>query len=153
MKSFLNNISCNISMGGIVTKEQAISHAQYLNLIYSQTGTLYDLLHDVPCPSTTATSTTPVASHATDDVIGTFQTQPQNTQASPTNPNSNASNVQNSSSPTPTRKTSKVNYVQSTPTGKNKYKKLTGKNKEDKNYPQSEKAKTQPAEDKDKRKP
>ena len=28
-------------MGGIVTKEQAVSRAQYLDLVYSQFGTLY----------------------------------------------------------------------------------------------------------------
>ena len=59
-------------MGGVVTEEKAISHAQYLDLIYSQTGTLYDLLSDLPRPSTSVTSTTPAASHATDGVIGTF---------------------------------------------------------------------------------
>jgi hypothetical protein len=55
MKSFMNNISHDISMGDVVTEEQAISCAQYLDLIYSQTGTLYDLLPDAPLPFTTAT--------------------------------------------------------------------------------------------------
>jgi hypothetical protein len=63
-KSFMNKISRDISMGGVVTEEQAISHAQYLDLVYSQTGTLYDFLPDAPRPSTTTTSTTPAASHA-----------------------------------------------------------------------------------------
>jgi hypothetical protein len=94
-KSFVNEISHDISMGGVVTEEQAISHAQYLDLVYSQTGTLYNLLPDAPRPSTTATSTTPAASHAADGVIGTFHAQPQTAQASTTNPKSNASNVQN----------------------------------------------------------
>jgi hypothetical protein len=31
-------------MGGVVTEKQAISHAHYLDLIYSQTSTLYDLI-------------------------------------------------------------------------------------------------------------
>jgi hypothetical protein len=35
-------------MGGIVTKEQSISHAQYLNLVYSHLGTLYDLIPHAP---------------------------------------------------------------------------------------------------------
>jgi hypothetical protein len=154
MKSFMNEISHDISMGGVVTKEHAISCAQYLDLVYSQTGTLYDLLPDAPHPSTTATSTTPAASHSTDGVIGTFHAQPQNTQASPTKPKSNTSNVQNASSPTPPAdKTSEVNSVQSTPARKNKNKKWKGKNKEEKNNPQPEKAKTQLADDKDKRKP
>jgi hypothetical protein len=57
--------------------------------------------------------------------------------------------------PTPlTGKTSEVNVVQLTPTGKNKSKKGKGRNKEDKNKnSQSDKTKTQPAEDKDKHKP
>jgi hypothetical protein len=89
-----------------------------------------------------------------DGEIGIFHAQPHSTQASTTNPKSVASNVQHASSPTPpTNKTSEVNYVQSTPIGKNKSKKWKGKNKEDKNNPQSEKTKTQPVEDKDKRKP
>jgi hypothetical protein len=34
-KSFLNNIGKDIAMGGVVTKEKAISRAQYLDLVYS----------------------------------------------------------------------------------------------------------------------
>ena len=64
-------------MGGVVTGEHAINRAQYLDLVYSQMGTLYDLLPDTPRPSTTTTSTTPVASHVVDGVIGTFHAQPQ----------------------------------------------------------------------------
>jgi hypothetical protein len=100
-KSFVNKISRDIAMGGVVTEEQVISRAQYLDLVYSQTGTLYDLLPDEPRPSTTASSTTHATSHATDGVIGTFHAQPQSTQASPTNPKYNASNVQNDPTPTP----------------------------------------------------
>jgi hypothetical protein len=150
----VHKIIRDIAMGGVVIEEQAISHAQYLDLVYSQTGTLYDLLPDPPRPSTSATSTTLVASHAADDVIGNFHAQPHSVQASSNNPKSIASNVQNAPSPTPpTGKTSEVNSVQSTPTGKNKSKKGKGKNKEDKNNLQSEKTKTQPVDDKDKRKP
>jgi hypothetical protein len=76
-------------------------------------GTLYDLLPDLPHPSTSTTSTTPAASHAVDDVIGTFQAQPNF--ASSTNPKP-TSNVRNAPSPAPpTGKTSEVNAVQSTP--------------------------------------
>jgi hypothetical protein len=101
-------------------------------------GTLYDLLPDAPRPSTTATSTTLVASHASNGVIGTFHAQPHSAQASTTNPKSLASNVQHASSLTPPAgKTSKVDFVQSTPAGKNKSKKGKGNNKEDKNNPQS----------------
>jgi hypothetical protein len=58
-KSFVNDISKDISMGGVVIEEQAISRSQYLDLVYSQTGTLYNLLPDAPRSSTTTTSTTP----------------------------------------------------------------------------------------------
>jgi hypothetical protein len=133
-KSFVNDIDHDITMGAVVTEEQAISRAQYLDLVYSQMGTLYDLLPDAPRPSTSATSTTPAASHAADGVIGTFHAQPHSVQTSSNNPKPISSNVQNASSPTPpTNKTSEVNVVQSTPAGKNKSKKGKGKNKEDKN--------------------
>jgi hypothetical protein len=133
----VNDISRDIAMGGVVTEEQAISRSQYLDLVYSQTGILYDLLPDLPHPSTSTTSTTPTTSHAVDRVIDTFQAQPHST--SRTNPKPASSNVQNSSSLTPPiGKTSEVNAVQSTPTGKNKSKKGRGKNKEDKNTSQVE---------------
>jgi hypothetical protein len=151
-KSFVNDIGRDISMGGVVTEEQAISCAQYLDLIYSQMSTLYELLPDAPRPSTSATSTTPVASHAANGVIGTFHAQPHS--ASSTNPKPTSSNVQNSLSPAPpTGKNSEVNSVQSTPSGKNKSKKGWGKNKEDKSTSQVEKTKTTPVDDRDKRKP
>ena len=35
----MNEIGKDISMGGVVTEEQAISHAQYLDIVYLQTGT------------------------------------------------------------------------------------------------------------------
>jgi hypothetical protein len=59
----VNDIGKDISMGGVVMEEQAISHAQYLDLVYSQTGNLYDLLPDLPRPNTSNTSTTPATSH------------------------------------------------------------------------------------------
>jgi hypothetical protein len=117
-------------------------------------GTLYDLLPDAPCPSTSATSTTLAASHAADGVIGTFHARLHSVYTSSNNPKSISSNVQNALSPTPpTGKTYEVNSIQSTPTGKNESKKGKGKNKEDKNNPQTEKTKTPPIEDRDKRKP
>jgi hypothetical protein len=79
MKSFVNDIACDISMGGVVTEEQEIIRAQYLDLVYSQMGTLYDLLPNAPHPSNYATSTTPATSHAADGVIDTFHAQPHST--------------------------------------------------------------------------
>ena len=73
-KSFMNEIGKDIAMGGVVIEEQAIIRAQYLHLVYSQTGTLYTLLPDLPRPGTSSTSTAPVASHAANGVIGTTHT-------------------------------------------------------------------------------
>jgi hypothetical protein len=148
----VNKIGKDIAMGGIVMEEKAISRAQYLDLVYSQTGTLYDLLPDLPRPNASSTSTTPAASHAADDVTGTAQTQSHS--ISSTNPKSSSSNVENAPSPaTPTGKTSEVNFVQSTPAGKNKSKKGRGKNKEGKNNNHADQTKTTSVEDRDKRKP
>jgi hypothetical protein len=146
-KSLIGPIARDVSMGGVVTEEKAISRAQYLDLVYSQMGTLYDLIPDAPRPSTNPTPTPPTTSHAVDGVIGTFHVETQSAHASHTNPKSTASNVQNAPTPTPSAgKTVEVNSVQSTPTGKNKNKKKgKGKNKEEKNNnQQSDKAKTQP---------
>jgi hypothetical protein len=132
-------------MGGVITEEKMISHAQYLDLVYSQTSTLYDLIPDSPRPSTNPTPTPPVASHVADGVIGTFHAETQSTQSGHTNPKSTTSNVQNTPTPTPSPgKTSEFNSVQSTPTGKNQNKKKgKGKIKEHKkNNQQSEKPKT-----------
>jgi hypothetical protein len=74
-KSLIVPITHDFSMGGVTTKEQAISRAQYLDLIYSQTDTLYDLILDAPRPSTNPTPTHPVYSHGVDGVIGTFHAE------------------------------------------------------------------------------
>jgi hypothetical protein len=73
-KSLISPIAHDISMVCVVTEEQLISHAQYLDLVYSQTGTLYDLIPDAPLLSTNPTPTILIESHATDGVIGTFHT-------------------------------------------------------------------------------
>jgi len=139
-------------MGGVVTEEQAISRAQYLDLVYSQTRTLYDLLPDLPRPGTSTTSTAPAASHAADGVIGS--THSHSHSVSTTTPKSNSSNVQSALSPAPPAgKTSEVNVVQTTPAGKTKSRKGRGKNKEGKNNNPNEQTKPPPADERDKRKP
>jgi len=47
-KSLLQPIARDVSMGGVVTEEQAIIHAHYLDLVYSQSDTLYDLIPHAP---------------------------------------------------------------------------------------------------------
>jgi hypothetical protein len=46
-------------MEGIVTEEQAISCAQYLDLVYSQSSTLYDMIPHAPRPSTDSSKPSP----------------------------------------------------------------------------------------------
>jgi hypothetical protein len=72
-KSLLPPIARDVAMGGVVTEEEAIARAQYLDLVYSQSGTLYELI-----PNATRTHTDPSkpssTSHA-DGVIGSVKTQ------------------------------------------------------------------------------
>ena len=58
-------------MGGVVTEEQAISQAQYLDLVYSQSGTLYDLIPQAPRPSTDPAK--PSAEVPVDRIVGSIQ--------------------------------------------------------------------------------
>jgi hypothetical protein len=155
-KSLIGPITHDVAMGRVVTEEQAINHAQYLDLGYSQTSTLYDLIPNTPRLSMNPTPTPRVASHVVDGVIGNFHAETHSTHASHTNPKSTTSNVQNIPIPTPSAgKNYEVNIVQSTATVKNQNKKKgKGKNKEDKNNNQQyENPKMQPVDEKDKHKP
>ena len=60
-------------MGGVVTEEEAISHAQYLDLVYSQSGTLYELIPNAPCTSTDPSK--PSSTAHSDGVIDSVKTQ------------------------------------------------------------------------------
>ena len=51
-KSLLPSITRDVAMGCTVTEEQAIARAQYLDLVYSQSGTLYELTPNAPHTST-----------------------------------------------------------------------------------------------------
>jgi hypothetical protein len=72
-KSLLPSITRYVSMGGAVTEEETIARAQYLDLVYSQSVTLYELLLNFAWanadPSKLSSS-----SHA-DGVIGFDKTQ------------------------------------------------------------------------------
>ena len=59
MKSLLPKISCDVAMSGAVTEEDVIKHAQHLDLIYSQSDTLYDIIPQAPRPSNDKPRTTP----------------------------------------------------------------------------------------------
>ena len=103
-------------MGGAVTKEQAISRAQYMDLVYSQSRTLYDLIPQAPRPSTDPTK--PPVETPVDGIFGSIQSP------STTKP----AKQPQTSTPTPStpKVSSEVNSIQRTQTSGNKKK---GKNK------------------------
>ena len=47
----MHPIACDVAMGGALTEQQAISHPQFLDIVYSQSGTLYDLIPHAPRPT------------------------------------------------------------------------------------------------------
>ena len=100
-------------MGNAVTKEQAISRAQYLDLVYSQSGTLYYLIPQAPHPSTDPSK--PPAEVPVDGIIGSIQSP---STAKPTKQTQTAT-------PLTPKVSAKVNSIQSTQTLGNKKK---GKN-------------------------
>jgi ribosomal protein L44E len=135
-KSLLPPITCDVSMGGAVTKEETIAHAQYLDLVYSQSGTLYEFLlnaaRDNVDPSKTSSS-----SHA-DSFISFVKTQ-------------STSQSTTLSSTSPQNQISKVNEFQSSLSqqseGKKKAKnkpKNTNNNEQPKNQAQTPATKKQP---------
>jgi len=76
IKYLLPSIIENVAKGGVITEEQVISYAQYLDLIYTQSGMLYDkiphaphLNQSIPPPSSNRDS------HAGDGVIGSLSMQ------------------------------------------------------------------------------
>jgi hypothetical protein len=112
-KSLLPPISRNVAMGGVVTEEKAIAHAQYLDLVYSQSGTLYDLILQAPHPSTNPSTPPSTKSHVVDGVVG-FVTQESTSKPSgQSNPKvTPTTTAQNTTPPTTTpSKTFEVNAV------------------------------------------
>ena len=67
----------DVAKRGVVTEEQGISHAQYLDLIYTQFGTIYDKIPDAPRPkfSIPPPPKSNKDSHADDGMIGTTSTK------------------------------------------------------------------------------
>jgi hypothetical protein len=99
-------------MGGVITEEHVIIRAQYLDLFYSQMGTLYDLIHDSPHPSTNQTPMLLVASHVVDGVIGPFHVDTFSKQISHSNLKPTITSAQNATPPTPSAgKTSALNTI------------------------------------------
>ena len=105
-------------MGGVFTEERAISHAQYLDLVYSESGMLYDLIPQAPLPSTDPAN--PPTQTLIDGVVGLIQ-------PSSTSKPSKQTNSYTTTPSTPTVSTG-VNSIQISEAPDNK-KKGKGKNK------------------------
>ena len=58
-------------MGGSITKEKYISQAQYMDLVYSQFETLYDLIPQDPCPGIDPAK--PPEESPIDGIVGSIQ--------------------------------------------------------------------------------
>ena len=99
-------------MGGVVTEEQAINHAQYQDLVYFQSETLYDLIPQASRPNMDPTK--PPAETLVDGVAGLIQ------------PPSAAKPAKQQSNPTTNHSSctfsAEVNVIQSTQTLSNKNK-------------------------------
>jgi hypothetical protein len=129
-------------MGGMVTEEEAIARAQYLDLVYSQSGTLYELIPNATHPNNDPSKPS-TAAHV-DGVIGSVKTQ-STTQSTGTIqwPASTTAPSLTTPSSTPTQtQVSDVNAVQSTPSQQ------PGGKKKERNKPKkknnNEQPKTQP---------
>lgn len=112
-KSFINKVVVDISMGGCVTKDQDISRAQYLDLVYSQSGMLYDMFSDALRPSLDLSSSKSPNVPPIDGVIRSVSQT--STKASSTQKyTSNTGSNHPSKNPSNPSKTSKVHAIQST---------------------------------------
>ena len=118
-------------MGDVVTEEQEISRTQYLDLVYSQSKTLYDLIPQAPRPSTDPTK--PPPENLVDGVVGSIQPS---SIAKPTK-QPNTSTI----SPLTPMVSTEVNSIQSSQAHDNK-KKGKGKNKKSGNQQENLKSTT-----------
>jgi hypothetical protein len=150
-KSLLPQIARDVAMGGVVTEEEAIARAQYLDLVYSQSGTLYELIPNAT-HATNDPSKPSSTSHA-NGVIGSVKTQStsQSTGTTQRSASTSAPSLTAPSSTSPQTQVSEVNTVQSTPSqqpgGKKKERnkpKKNNNNEQPKNQPQTPVAGKQP---------
>lgn len=95
-------------MGACVTEEQAIARAQYLDLVYSQSGTLYDYFPDASRPGTSKALPKP----SVDEVIGSVNASSKKSYANPRKQKQNASNGNTSQGPSNSGSTFEVNAVE-----------------------------------------
>lgn len=73
VKSLLPKITEDVAKAGVVTEEKVISQAQYLDLVYTQLGTLHEKIPDLPKQNQIATA--PSGSHVVNGMIGTVNTK------------------------------------------------------------------------------
>ena len=138
IKFVLPSITEDVAKGGVVTKEKVISRAQYLYLIYSQSGTLYDkiprsprLAFTIPPPPSSK------GSHSGDSVIGSSSTQTKS------RPSSQTLSISNQTSNRVDNTLSSEINVMSSDKGKNQKQpggKKKGKNKKKKDNSPQEKS-------------
>ena len=127
-------------MGACITEEQAIVHAQYLDLVYSQSGTLYDYLPDALRPRTSKALPTP----SVDGIIGFVNPSSKKSSANPGKKKSNAPIENASQVVSNSSNTSKVNVVQSTMADKASKGKKKGKGKNKADQPKQDSPKPPP---------
>jgi hypothetical protein len=72
-KSLLPPISHDVTMGGTVIEEETIAQAQYLDLVFSQSSTLYEFLSNAARANTDPSK--PSSSSHADGVISSIKTQ------------------------------------------------------------------------------
>jgi len=127
-KSFVSKIAKDIAMGGCVTKEQAITHTKHLDLVYSQAGTLYDMLPDAPIPSSDLATSKSLDTPPVDGVIFLVTQTPAKSSSKQKSFSNTSSNDSSHNLPS-LGKTSEVHAVQSTTKEKSYKDKNKGKGK------------------------
>ena len=75
IKSLLPSITEDVAKGGVVTEDKVITRAQYLDLIYTHSGTLYDKFPNAPRLAFTIPPPSSNDSHSGDSVMGSSNTQ------------------------------------------------------------------------------
>ena len=96
IKSLMPSITEDVAKGGVVAEEQVIAHAQYLDLIYTQSSMIYDKIPNAPRPAfIVPPPPSSKDSHASDGVIGSSSTQ------TTSRPSSQTLDISNKTSNTP----------------------------------------------------
>jgi hypothetical protein len=107
------SLPCTTSNQKRRAQQKDISHAQYLDLIYSQSSMLYDLILQDPHPSTNLNTVPPTEYHVIHGVVGYVTQDSASKTSSQSNPKvTPTTTTQNTSPPTTTlAKISKISMV------------------------------------------